>query len=50
MDIDLHFSEQEWQRIERKWSAWWAGELKRPLTIIESWDLAVGQAPPQTHS
>ena len=33
--IDIHFTEEDWQRIERDWNAWWAGELERPLLTLE---------------
>ncbi len=36
MSINLHFTEQDWERVERDWTAWWAGELDRPLVMIES--------------
>ncbi|MGQ9493303.1 MAG: hypothetical protein ACUVR2_06020 [Anaerolineae bacterium] len=32
--LALHFSEQDWERIQRDWMAWWAGELERPLVVI----------------
>jgi len=38
VSINLHFTEQDWERIERDWTAWWAGDLDRPLVIIESLD------------
>jgi hypothetical protein len=38
MSIELHFAEQDWERIERDWTAWWEGELDRPLVIVESLD------------
>src|SRR5690606_18184436 len=31
----LHFTDDDWARIERDWAAWWAGELPRPLVWIE---------------
>jgi hypothetical protein len=31
MPIDIRFTEEDWERIERDWNAWWAGELDRPL-------------------
>jgi 5-methyltetrahydrofolate--homocysteine methyltransferase len=37
MDI-LHFTERDWERVERDWTAWWMGELERPLVMIESVD------------
>ncbi|HEY53153.1 MAG TPA: hypothetical protein G4N94_06815 [Caldilineae bacterium] len=46
MSIDLHFSEQDWQRIERDWSAWWAGELERPIVVIEGSEPPAGELPP----
>jgi hypothetical protein len=38
MGIDAHFTEQDWERIERDWTAWWAGDLDRPLVMIEGPD------------
>jgi hypothetical protein len=29
------FSDIDWQRIERDWNAWWAGELERALVVME---------------
>ena len=29
------FTEEDWTRIERDWAAWWAGELDRPMVVIE---------------
>lgn len=36
MTINIHFTEQDWQRIERDWNAWWAGELDRALVVLET--------------
>jgi hypothetical protein len=44
VSIDLHFTGEEWERIERDWTAWWAGELDRALVIIESLDQFGGWA------
>ncbi len=33
--MQLHFTPDDWARVERDWSAWWAGELDRPLVMIE---------------
>jgi hypothetical protein len=33
--INLHFTEEAWERVERAWTAWWAGELDRPLVVVE---------------
>ena len=35
MAIELHFTGEDWERIERDWSAWWAGELTRPMVLIQ---------------
>ena len=32
----LQFTEHDWGRIERDWTAWWAHELDRPLVMIEN--------------
>ena len=31
----VQFDEQDWARVEGAWTAWWAGELERPLVMIE---------------
>lgn len=33
--MELHFTPDDWARVERDWNAWWAGELDRPLVMIE---------------
>ena len=38
MGIAVHFTEQDWERIERDWTAWWTGDLDRPLVMIEGPD------------
>ena len=35
MPIRIQFTEEDWQRIQRDWNAWWAGELDRPLLTLE---------------
>jgi len=35
MTIQLHFTDEDWTRVERDWAAWWAGELDRPMVVIE---------------
>ena len=27
----LQFDEEDWERTERNWTAWWEGELDRPM-------------------
>jgi len=34
--MELQFTSRDWERIERDWSAWWAGELPRPMVLIQS--------------
>ena len=36
MSIELHFDDEDWERIERDWTAWWAGELARPMVMLQS--------------
>jgi hypothetical protein len=36
MTFALNFTEQDWQRIENDWTAWWAGELDRPIVVIDN--------------
>lgn len=35
MGIEVHFTPEDWERLHRDWSAWWAGELDRPMVMIE---------------
>ena len=35
MDIEIGFHEENWARVEAAWTAWWAGELERPLVMVE---------------
>ena len=35
MSFDPHFTEEDWARVERDWTAWWAGELDRPLVMVD---------------
>ena len=50
MGIALHFTQEDWERIERDWTAWWAGELDRPLVMIQYSHPAVADAPAFTSS
>jgi hypothetical protein len=46
--MDVNFHEEDWARIERDWSAWWHGDLDRPmvwLTIEDSLKRAALDAP-----
>lgn len=36
MTAVFKFNDRDWERIEKAWNAWWAGELQRPLVIIEN--------------
>lgn len=36
----IHFTDADWQRIERDWRAWWAGELERALIVLEIYEPA----------
>ncbi len=38
MSLNLHFYNSDWERIARDWSAWWAGELERPMVVLECLD------------
>ena len=35
----LHFTDADWERTERNWSAWWQGELDRPMIVVEAMSL-----------
>lgn len=36
--VRIRFSDARWQQVERDWNAWWAGELERPLVVMEKTD------------
>jgi len=38
MTIKLNFTDEDWSRIERDWSAWWAGELPHPMVVMPTYD------------
>ena len=38
MTINIRFTELDWERIACDWNAWWAGELERPLVVLETVD------------
>ncbi|MBI4927622.1 MAG: hypothetical protein HY835_07640 [Anaerolineae bacterium] len=35
MSINLRFDQRDWERIAHDWTAWWAGELDRPMVVLE---------------
>jgi len=47
MGIDIRFTNEEWNRVEQNWRAWWAGELDRPLVMIERVGARAGRAFPK---
>ena len=42
MSINLHFTEEDRERIEHDWTAWWAGEIQRPMVILQTMDTFFG--------
>ncbi|MEE4195161.1 MAG: hypothetical protein V2J07_08185 [Anaerolineae bacterium] len=40
MSLNSHFTQQDWERIEQDWSAWWAGELDRPMVMAYGTDFS----------
>jgi 5-methyltetrahydrofolate--homocysteine methyltransferase len=44
-DIQVEFHEEDWARIERDWTAWWEGELDRPLVMIHGYQPRAGEDP-----
>lgn len=47
MSIDIHFTSEDWARIERDWGAFWAGELDRPMVMIEQTHVPEGVVLPE---
>ena len=33
--LNLHFDETRWETVRQAWATWWAGELDRPLIILQ---------------
>ena len=40
MTFKVHFSEENWIRIRQDWSDWWAGDLDRPLIMVDGIDIS----------
>ena len=38
MRVDTHFTDDDWARIERDWTSWWAHDLPRPLVMVNGTD------------
>jgi hypothetical protein len=38
MSIILNFSLDDWDRIQRDWTAWWLHETDRPMTVINAYE------------
>jgi 5-methyltetrahydrofolate--homocysteine methyltransferase len=38
ININTHFTDEDWERIQRDWNTWWAGELERPLVMVDGAD------------
>lgn len=42
MSINVRFTEDDWKRIETDWTAWWKGDLDRPMVVLETIDPVPG--------
>ena len=42
MDAKVNFTEEDWERVERDWTAFLAHELDRPMVVMESRNMLVG--------
>ncbi len=49
MSIAVHFTSEDWERHRQTWAAWWAGELDRPLVIIEGVEPCPERPLPEVH-
>jgi hypothetical protein len=43
--LSLRFPESRWEAVEHNWAAWWAGELERPLVVLECAEPDAEQTP-----
>ena len=50
MSVCLHFTESDWERIERDYMAWWEHELPRPLVYLGGEEPNAGETPPELES
>ena len=49
MSFQIHFTDEQWEHIERDWTAWWSGELERPLVMIHNLEPEPGTRLPEVH-
>ncbi len=47
MSINTHFTDKDWERIERDWVTWWEHDLARPLVVIQEKVTQPGRRAPQ---
>jgi hypothetical protein len=45
MDLELHFDEGRWSKVEKDWSAWWTGETDRSMVMLQTLDTLVNADP-----
>lgn len=38
MKPNLHFTSQDWDRIQHDWTAWWHHELDRPMVVVDVYE------------
>ncbi len=38
MPLQLSFGPQDWERLERDWTAWWNHDLARPLVLVNGYE------------
>jgi 5-methyltetrahydrofolate--homocysteine methyltransferase len=46
MAIDVNFTQEDWERSDEDWAAWWRWELDRPLVMIWGEKAGAGPQPP----
>jgi 5-methyltetrahydrofolate--homocysteine methyltransferase len=47
MSSSINFTQEDWEAMTANWTAWWAGELDRPLVIMEGSQSSTGQRLPE---
>jgi hypothetical protein len=43
--MNIRFDERDWDRLDRNWTAFWQGELTRPLVLLSCADPAAASVP-----
>ncbi len=43
--MDIAFTAERWEKVEREWTAFWNGELSRPMVLMQSVERSIPEDP-----